>query len=94
MKRQDAKIERYIFDELGGYIVEVEERNDSKFGLVWDAWLTKENFGVKSFMFGVIADQTQANEPHVYTREEALELIFANLIVYIEDFREKYESED
>lgn len=91
LKLKTAKIERFA---IGEYIIEVEEVHHPSWGKMWDAWVTKDSFCVKSYMFGVLANQTQAKEHHIYTKDEALDLIFANAEDYIEMFKEEYENED
>lgn len=85
-----VSIERYSY---GDYIVEVEEHNDEKLGLMWDFWLYRDGMGVKDFMIGLPANQMQSNEPHVYTKEEAMELGFFQLDEQIAFYQEEYETE-
>ena len=85
MKRETVKTERFY---LGEYYVEVMEKNDPVHGLMWDAWLGKGNYGVKEYVIGIRADQTQAFEPHIYTHDEALELIFVQIDLNIQLFEE------
>lgn len=74
LERERVKVERF---KVGEYYVEVEERVDPVHGLMWDAWIGRGNYGTKSYMIGILADQSGAKEPHIYTRDDALELIFA-----------------
>ncbi|MBR6859711.1 MAG: hypothetical protein IKM73_00120 [Acidaminococcaceae bacterium] len=89
-KLNDVTIERYSY---GDYIVEVEELNDEKNGLMWDFWLYRNGMGVKEFMIGLPANQMQSNNPHVYTKEEALELGFFQLDDHIKFYQENYECD-
>ena len=85
-----VSIERYSY---GDYIVEVEERNDEKNGLMWEFWLYRKGMCVKDFMTGVIANQPSMNPPRVFTKEEALELGFCQLEEDIAFYQEEYETE-
>ena len=92
MRRLESRmIDRY---EYGDYILEVEEYEDSTYGLMWDFWLCTKNGGLKELMFGWPADQTQAKDPHVFTKEEALDLAFWNIEDYIESYEEDIETLD
>ena len=89
-KLNDVTIERYSY---GDYIVEVEELNDEKNGLMWEFWLYRKGMCVKMFMSGEIANQPNMNPPRVYTKEDALELGFAQLEEDIEFYQENYECD-
>lgn len=87
MKKIKTKVERYQYNNE--YILEVWEEVDEKCGLTWYFTLARGTTGYKLDMFGIIADQTQAKEPHVFTKEEAIELAEAN----VEDYIPLYEEE-
>lgn len=87
-----VEIERYFYRD---YIMEVEEFTNKWGETQFDFWLQKENYGVKSYMFGWLADQTKATiDPHVYTRSEAIALALCNIDDYIDIYREEYEESD
>lgn len=88
LERESLKVERF---HIGEYFVEVEEKKDQVHGLMWDAWIGKESYGTKSYMIGILADQSKANEPHTYTHDEALELIFAQFDKDVAIFDEEVE---
>ena len=85
LERKAVKVERFCFGE---YYVDVEERNDPQNGLMWDAWIGKGKYGLRSYMIGIYADQTKAFEPHIVTHDEAIELIFTQFAKDIEIFED------
>ena len=89
LKHEVVKVERFY---LGEYFVEVEEKNDPQVGLMWEAWIGKGRYGIKSYSVGVIANQMQAKEPHIYTHDEAIELIFVQIDNDIRCFEDDIED--
>ena len=89
MKKIETNVERYQYNNE--YILEVWEENTEEDGLVWYFTLARGITGYKMDLFGLRADQTQANVPHVYTKEEAIELAEANVEDYIPNYEEELE---
>ena len=89
LERERIKVERF---RIGEYYVEVEERVDPIHGLMWDAWIGRGRVGTKSYMIGILADQTESKEPHIYTHDEALELIFAQFDLDAKIFDDEVET--
>lgn len=89
LERERIKVERF---RIGEYYVEVEERVDPVHGLMWDAWIGRGRVGTKSYMIGILADNTEAKEPHIYTHDEALELIFAQFDLDAKIFDDEVET--
>lgn len=89
IRRESVKVERF---HIGEYYVDVEEKVDPVCGLMWDAWISKGRYGVKSYIKGVIADQTRAKEPHIITHDEAIELIFTQFDIDVQCFEDDVEA--
>ena len=96
-KLNDATFERYEFHSIyGDYIVEVEETEDPRAVVaskMWDFWLYKKGMCIKTYIVGIIANQMQANEPRIYTKEEALEMATYDIADQIEAYRNEYETD-
>ena len=94
-KLEDVTIERY---EFGDYFVDVEEKTithplSKEDSLMWDFWLYGRNCGIKSYITGIIAEQKHMNPPRVYTKEDALSMVFPCMYEHITQYREEYETE-
>lgn len=78
MRRDDAKTTTYkvTADQLP-FIIDIVETRD-EFG----AWLSRENYGIKEFMFGVSKAST--------SRSGFIDLVECNLTDYIELYAERY----
>jgi len=87
MKKIPTKVERYEYDDE--FILEVWETKDPTGGLMWNFWLQHKDYSHKMQMFGWPADQTQAKNPKVYTKKEAIELAEANVEDYIDLYYEE-----
>lgn len=86
------KVERY---QVGDYIMECEEESDPsvEYSTVYHFWLYRNGYGVKELMFGFPIDQRTAKiDAKVYTKDECLEIAFANIGEYIESYAEEYED--
>lgn len=97
LKKQVERIVPHTPDitryEIGDYIMEAEELWDSIGGHMFNFWLYRKGYGVKDLMFGWPVNQPDAKDGHtVYTKEECVELAFANLSEYIQYYREEYED--
>lgn len=91
MKKIGTNIERY--DLENGYILEVWEEQ-TKRGLMFDFWLQQTGTAYKLNMFGWPADQTQANEPRVFSKEDAIQLALANIDEYIKMYAQDIEESE
>ena len=79
------KIFTFLF---GDYRVDMEFKDDS-----YDAWLYREDYGVKDYMFGCPKEyyNTKQKRAITYTPDDFYEMIEANIDDYIRDYREEYE---
>ena len=71
---------RYYVLRFDEYNVEIGAAD-----VCWDCWLYKNNYGVKSYMFGLPRTNT--------TLEQCVEIVRANAPEYIETYRKEYEEE-
>lgn len=88
VKYASVKIDRFF---IGDYVIEIEEKDDPDRGHMFDGWIYKSGIGYKEHMFGWPVNQTEANEPHIYTKDEVLELFLVNAPDYIKGYDETME---
>ena len=89
MEKIKTKVERYQYNKE--YILEVWEEVE-ECGKIWHFYLARGTTGYKMYMFGWPADQTQAEEPHVYTKKEAIELAEFSVEDYIPLYEEDLDN--
>lgn len=89
MKKIKTKVERYQYDE--NHILEVWEEVDPKWGLYWDFWITEPRCTYKLNCYSVIADQSKAKEPFIYTKKQAIEEVLEDMPEYIWQYEEEME---
>ena len=81
-------IEKHIqlYDAGDGFMVEIHIDNDAADPRkwIWNAWLYKDGYGVKSFMFGV-SDKQLAHSLNSF-----VEMVESNLEQYKEAYNEEY----
>ena len=74
----------YIYDMGDGWSIEISSSTDGFDGAitVWDAWITLNTIGIKSYMFGV--------EKNTETLDSFSALACANFDTYKQLFRDNY----
>jgi len=87
-KAKTITLEHY---EVGrGFILECEEIYDHKKVYGYEFWLFHKNCGIKMMIFGLPVNQLNAKEPHVYTKEECLEIALANVSSYFKSYKDEF----
>lgn len=87
--RNMVKLEGYQVTN-GTYTVTIQKEGKG-LKAVYNCFLTKNSTMSTLFMFGWPVDQRQANEPHIFTAEEIMELAIRNSGEYA-DAIEEYEN--
>ena len=83
--REIKSVKTHIF-ESGKYLVYITEKRD-----MFEAWLTRKNFGVMSFMFGSPKKQnTLDGNPYSISFDNFCDMVEANLPEYKNIFELEY----
>lgn len=91
---REAKVRKFQYTVLDKeYIVEVEKRySDAINGDMYEFYLHRVGYGIKSHIIGFPADQTKAKiNPKYYSLEEALEIVEDNLMGDINMYEDEME---
>ena len=80
-KLENITFTRYEDEE---FFIDIHEKPD-----MYEAWLTRKNYGVSSLMFGV--PKVQPVDNSVMTPEEFLDMVERNLEEYEAYYDEEYE---
>lgn len=80
-KRISYKTETYAH---GDYLIDIVDRPG-----MFDAWLYKKNYGVKTYMFGAFKKyyNEMQHKEHIETLETFIEMVDANLPDYIKLYK-------